>query len=123
MKINTIVCRYILKEMIPPFLISLAFLTFVFLMIGILDITNLIVNYSANIGSILLLLIYSMPFFLEFIIPMSIMMAVLLSFLRLSADNEIVALTAGGRSVYGLLPPVLVFCLAGCILTGLTLRL
>lgn len=120
MRINTIVCRYIFKEMISPFLISLAFLMFVFLMIGILDITNLIVNYGASLGSILLLLIYSMPFFLEFIIPMSVMMAVLLSFLRLSSDNEIVALTAGGRSVYGLLPPVLILCLVGCVLTGLT---
>ena len=119
MRINTIVCRYLFKEMIPPFLISLAFLTFVFLMIGILDITHLIVNYSASLWSVLLLLIYSMPFFLEFIIPMSVMMAVLLSFLRLSSDNEIVALTAGGRSVYDLLPPVLVFCLVGCVLTGL----
>lgn len=119
MKINGIVHRYVFKEMIPPFLINLAFLTFVFLMTMILDITDLIVRYNVDVSSILLLLIYSMPFFLEFIIPMSVMMAVLLSFLRLSSDNEIVALEAGGVSIYGLLPPVFVFCLIGFVLTGL----
>jgi len=116
---NSIVHRYIFREMIPPFLISLAFLTFVFLMVGILDITHLIVNYGAGLFAVLLLLIYSMPFFLQFTIPMSIMMAVLLSFLRLSTDNEIIALTAGGRGIHGLLPPVFVFCGLGCLATGL----
>ncbi|MEE8397551.1 MAG: LPS export ABC transporter permease LptF [Desulfobacterales bacterium] len=119
MKINGIVHRYVFKEMIPPFVINLAFLTFVFLMTMILDITDLIVRYSVDLSSILLLLIYAMPFFLEFIIPMSVMMAVLLSFLRLSSDNEIMAFKAGGISIYGLLPPVFVFCLIGFLLTGL----
>jgi len=119
MRINTIVNRYIFKEMIPPFVISLAILTFAFLMVQILDITNLIVNHRFSFGSILLYLIYQIPFFLEFTIPMSVMLAVLLSFLRLSSDNEIAALKAGGRSVYGLLPPVVTFCFLGFVLTGL----
>ncbi len=118
MKVNSIINRYLLKEMIPPFAINLLFFTFVFLMTQILDITNLIVNYNIDLFSVLLLLVYSMPFFLEFIIPMSIMMAVLLSFLRLSSDKEILALKAGGVSIYGLLPPVLIFCLIGSIFTG-----
>jgi len=64
------------------------------------------------------MLMYSMPFFLQFIIPMSVMMSVLLTFLRLSNDNEIVALKSGGISLYGLLPPVLAFCLMGHLMTS-----
>jgi lipopolysaccharide export system permease protein len=45
------------------------------------------------------------------------MLAVLLTFLRLSGDNEIVAIKTGGMSIYGLLPPVVLFCLIGCLLT------
>jgi lipopolysaccharide export system permease protein len=45
------------------------------------------------------------------------MMAVLLTFLRLSADNEIIALKTGGLTIYRLLVPVLLFCLVGCLLT------
>jgi len=118
MKTNTIITRYVFKEMIPPFIISLMFFIFVFLMATILEITKLIVNDRVDLKSILLLLIYSMPFFLEFIIPMSVMMAVLLSFLRLSSDNEILALKSSGTSIYALLPPVFLFCLIGSILTA-----
>lgn len=104
--------------MIPPFVINLLFFNFIFLLTKILDITNMIVNYRISLFDVMLLLIYSMPHFLEFVIPMSVMTTVLLTFFRLSSDNEIVALKAGGMSIYNLLPPVLLFCLIGCILTG-----
>ncbi|HSQ86349.1 MAG TPA: LptF/LptG family permease, partial [Desulfobacterales bacterium] len=117
MKINSIINRYLLKEMMLPFVINLVFFTFVFLMTKILDITNLIVNYKMSLVSVLLLLFYSLPFFLSFVIPMSVMMAVLLTFIRLSNDKEIVALKAGGVSVYGLIPAVLVFCAMGMVLS------
>ncbi len=116
--INSIINRYLFKEMIPPFVINVMFFTFVFLLTKILDIINLIVNYKIGLSAVFLMLIYSVPHFLEFVIPISIMMSVLLTFLRLSADNEIVALKAGGVGIYGLLPPVFLFCLMGCLLTG-----
>ncbi|MFH1102353.1 MAG: LPS export ABC transporter permease LptF [Pseudomonadota bacterium] len=116
--VNTIVNRYLFKTMLPPFAINLSFLTFVFLMTQILEITNFIVNYKVSIKTVLRMIVYTMPFFLEFIVPMSVMMAVLLTFLRLSGDNEIVALKAGGISIYGLLTPVILFCLMGSLLTA-----
>ncbi len=118
MKINTILNRYLFKEMLLPFSINLLFFTFIFFMRTILDITNLIVNYKMSVWLVLLMLIYSMPFFFQYVIPMSVMMAVLLTFLRLSNDNEIIALKAGGVSIYRFLPPVFLFCLMGCLLTG-----
>jgi len=118
MPLNTIVNRYIFKEIIPPFVINLVFLTFIFLMTRILDITNLVVNHRISLWKIILMLIYTMPFFLEFVIPMSIMMAILLTFLQLSGDNEIVALKASGMSIYRMLPPVIFFCVLGWLLTS-----
>jgi len=118
MRANKIIYRYIFWELIPPFLVNVVFFTFIFLMTKILEITNLIVNYRISLSVVLQMLMYSMPFFLQFIIPMSVMMSVLLTFLRLSNDNEIVALKSGGVSIYGLLPPVLVFCLMGHLLTS-----
>lgn len=119
MKINSIVNRYIFKEMLLPFAINMVFFTFIFLMTRILDITKLIVNYKVSMFSVFLILIYSVPFFLSFVIPMSIMIAVLLTFLRMSGDNELIALKTGGISVYGLIPPVLVFSIMGVLLTYL----
>jgi len=117
MKINSIINRYVFKEFIPPFLICIIFFTFLFLMAKILLITNLVVNYNISLSKVILLLIYFVPYFLVFVVPMSVMMAVLLTFLRLSSDNEIIALKTGGISIYGLLPPVLIFCLTGYIVT------
>ena len=118
MKVNSIVSRYIFREMIPPFLINLILFTFIFLMAKILDITDLMVNHGVGVSSVLIMLVYFIPSFLVFVVPMSIMIGVLLAFLRLSNDNETVALKAGGFSIYRLLPPVFVFCLIGCLVTA-----
>ncbi|MGB9499929.1 MAG: LPS export ABC transporter permease LptF [Dissulfuribacterales bacterium] len=118
MKLNSIIDRYIFKELIPPFTMNLVFFIFIFFMQQILEITNMIVNYQVSILAFFLMLIYSMPYFLVFIIPMSVMMSVLLTFLRLSADNEVVALKASGISIYRLLPPVLTFSLMCALITG-----
>ncbi len=118
MKFNAVIYKYLFKEMVPPFFINVMFFTFVFLLTQILDITNMIVNYKIAVSAVLLMILYSMPYFLVFVIPISVMMTTLLTFLRMSGDNEIVALKAGGISLYELLPPVLLFCLIGCVLTA-----
>lgn len=110
--------RYIFSEMIPPFVMNLLFFIFVFLMRQILDITNLIVNYQMGISVFFLMLLFSLPYFFVYIIPMSVMMAVLLAFLRMSNDNEIIALKAGGISAYRFMLPVLVFGLICALFTG-----
>ncbi len=120
MKINTIINRYIFREMLSPFVINTLFFTFVFLMAEMLKITDLVVNYGVGLITVIMMLFYSTPFFLVFVIPMSVMMAVLLTFLRMSADNEIMALKTGGLNPYRLLPSVVLFCLIGC---GLTLTM
>ena len=100
MKINSIVNRYILKEMFPPFIICLGFLSFVFLLAQILEITNMVVNYNASLLSVFLLILYYTPEFLQYTIPMSVMMAVLLTFLKMASDNEIIAIKAGGGNIW-----------------------
>jgi lipopolysaccharide export system permease protein len=110
MKFSTIISRYVFKELFAPFAVSLFFLSFIFLMTRIPEFTNMIVNHNAGIASLFLLLLYSFPRFLEFILPMSVMISVLLTFMRMAGDNEIIALKGGGISLYRLLPPVLLFC-------------
>jgi len=118
MKINTIINRYLFLEFIPPFVISIVFFTFVFLMVKILDIINLVINYHVGLSTVFLTILYTVPYFLKYVIPMSVMMAILLTFLRLTNDNEIIAIRAGGISFYELMPPVVIFCLIGSIFTG-----
>ncbi|MCG8530415.1 MAG: LPS export ABC transporter permease LptF [Desulfovibrionales bacterium] len=108
--------QYILKELLVPFFISLFFLTFVFLMTRIPEITKMVVNYHAGMSTIFMLVIYTLPRFLEFTIPMSVMISVLLTFMRMSGENEIIALKGAGTSLYKLLPPVVIFCVMGTLM-------
>ncbi len=100
--------RYVFKEFFPPFAISLFFLTFVFLMTRIPEIMNLLVNYNADLGAVVMMIVFTLPRFLEFTIPMSVMVAILLTFIRMSVENEMTAMKGAGLSLYRLLPPVLV---------------
>ncbi len=118
MKTSPLIHRYLFTELVPPFAINLAFFTFIFLTSRILDITNLVVNHGVGLLQVLLVIVYTIPYFMVFVIPMAVMMAVLLTFLRFSGDNEIMALKAGGVNVTALLPPVVVFCLLGGLLTA-----
>jgi len=88
---------------------SLAFFMFVFLMRQVLEMTDLIVNYRVGFSPFLLMIVYSLPYFLVFIIPMSVMLGVLFTFLNMSDSNEITALKAGGVSPWSLLWPVMTF--------------
>ncbi|HCY86037.1 MAG TPA: LPS export ABC transporter permease LptF [Desulfobacteraceae bacterium] len=108
---------YIFFELVPPFIISLFFLTFVFLMTRIPEITNMVVNYDTSIWDILMLIGFTLPRFMEFTLPMSAMISILLTFMRMAGENEIVALKGAGTSLYKLLPPVLVFSTAATLLT------
>ena len=113
-----IINRYIFANLFPPFLINLGFFTFIFLMTRILEISDMVVNYRVSLLVVGKIFLYTTPFFFQFVVPMSVMMAVLLTFLRMSSDNEIIALKAGGVSVLSLLPPVAAFSLVGTLITG-----
>ena len=117
MKLNSIINRYIFKDFIPHFVINIVFLVFVFLMARILKIVNMVINYDVGLWHIFQVIIYLIPWMLVFIFPISTMLSILLTFIRMSGDNEVIALRAGGRSVYSLLVPVFCFCI---ITAGLT---
>ena len=117
MKITSTINRYILKEFLAPFAVNVLFFTFIFLMAELIEITNWIVNYNINLVTILWMIFYQMPFLLIFVMPISVMITVLLTFLRLSNENEILAIKTGGISIYALLAPVVAFCFIGFVLT------
>ena len=103
--------------MLTPFSISVLFFAIVFIMMEMLKIANWVVNYNINLWVVILMIAYACPYLLVFVLPMSTMMAILLTFLRLSSDNELIALKSGGVSIYRLLPPVLLFSFFGFLLT------
>ena len=117
MKLTFLINRYIFKEFISPFSVNVIFFTFIFLMAELIEITHWIVNYNIGLPIVLRMILYQTPYFLIFVIPISIMITVLLTFLRLSSENEILAIKSGGISIYNLIAPVFAFCFIGFVLT------
>jgi lipopolysaccharide export system permease protein len=99
--------RYVIRETLPPFFLSLLIFTFILEIPPIMrDLEQLVakgVSWGAA-GQILLTLI---PQALGLTIPMSLLTGLLIGLGRLSADREAVALLACGVSPYRLLRPVL----------------
>ncbi len=102
-----ILYRYLAKEILAPFLLGLVVFTSTLLMGRMLKLAEMVVSNGVPLTDILLLIFYLLPYFAIITIPMSLLLAVMLAFSRLSSDSEIVALKASGISIYRLLPPIL----------------
>lgn len=103
---------YILKENFKPFIISLMVTTFVMLLDKIIDLLNLIIEKHLDIFTIVSIFGLSLPFILALTIPMAILLASIMSFGRLSVDNELVAFKSCGINIYTLLKPTVIAALA-----------
>lgn len=109
--------RYILRELLVPFLLGLAIFTSVLLIARILKLVELVVNRGVPILQILKLFSYILPAFLELTVPMALLLAVLVAFGRLSSDSEITALRAAGIGLFRIIRPVALFASLVALLT------
>ena len=105
--------RYIFNEMWPTFLASLLIFTLVMVATKMLSITEWVINQGVHPVQVLKLIFYLLPNIALFALPAASLMAVLIAFLRLSGDNEIMALKTSGISLYQMLPPAIILCLIG----------
>ena len=112
--------RYILKEIAVPFCMILFVLTFVLLMGKILQLMDLMINKGVRFTDIAQLMLFLMPSFLMFTIPISLLIAILIGMGRLSGDNEITILKMSGVSLYQLSFPVAFAALVAFIMTAAT---
>ena len=85
---NHLINRYILREIAVPFCMILFVLTFVLLMGKILQVMDLMINKGIRFTDIARLMLFLMPSFLMFTIPISLLIAILIGLGRLSGDNE-----------------------------------
>jgi len=110
--------RYIFREMVTPFILGLVMFTFVLILNRIFKLTDLIVTKGVSVWVILKLFTYILPSMLTLTIPMSLLLAALVAFSRLSTDSEIIAMKANGFSLYRLVVPVVAFSLITLTVTS-----
>ena len=68
-----------------------------------LQLRDIFLGLEFSFADIALLFLYMAPMFMIMILPISCMLSVFLTFLRMSADRELIALKAGGVSIYQML--------------------
>ena len=101
--------QYLFKEICTVFLVSLFVFVFVIMAAEMMKIMEMVINQGLQIPQVLVIIISMLPQIINFSLPATCLMCVLLTFLRLSADNEVIALNSSGISLYQMLPSVLVF--------------
>jgi len=103
--VTRVLSRYVLKELALPFLASLAVLTFILIMNHLLKVFDLLLGRGVPLWAVIRLLFLMLPFTFALTVPMSALVATLMAFGRLSADNETIAVRTSGISLGRLLLP------------------
>jgi len=109
--------KYIVNEIWPTFFASLSVSVFIIVATRMLSIMELIVNRGVHAGHVGRMLVYLIPDIVMFALPAVSLMAIVVAFLRLSADSEIISLKSCGISLYQMLPPVMVLSFLALLIT------
>ena len=102
---------YVLREHLGPFFVTLGGLTAALLVGNIVKFADLIISKGVSLFDILRLLIYLIPYMLNFTIPMACLIAMIMAFGRLSSDYELIAMRASGIAPSRLVLPALTLAL------------
>jgi LPS export ABC transporter permease LptF/LPS export ABC transporter permease LptG len=102
----SIIDRYVIRQVLTPFLLGLLVFTFLLIIPVMMDYAEPLVAKGVSTDIVVALMIRLIPQALALTLPMSLLLALLVAFGRLSADREFVAMQACGVSLLRLLRPV-----------------
>jgi lipopolysaccharide export system permease protein len=109
--------RYILGQLIGPFLFGVGVFSSVALSIGVVfDLVRKVSEAGLPMAIAAEVFLLKMPFFVVLAFPMSILLATLMAYSRLSGDSELTALRSCGISAYRFVIPAIVLSV---MVTGL----
>lgn len=101
--------RYIVMELLPPFLFGVGAFSSVGVAIGsMFDLVRKVTESGLPMTIAMKILLLKMPYFIVLAFPMSMLLSSLLTYSRLSSDSELIALRSCGISIYRLITPALV---------------
>ncbi|HNV23810.1 MAG TPA: LptF/LptG family permease, partial [Candidatus Omnitrophota bacterium] len=103
-----IIRSYILKECVIPFFMALMVLTSVFLLGNLIQLANLVINKGVGLSTVGNIFILLIPVLLEYTLPIACLISVILTFSRMSSNNEILALRTSGIHLSKLLLPLII---------------
>lgn len=109
--------RYITTELLGPFLFGVGAFSSVGVAVGtVLDLVRKVTDAGLPLEIAVQVMLLKMPEFISYAFPMSVLLAALMTYSRLSSDSELIAMRSVGVSIYRLVMPGIVLSLAvtGC---------
>jgi|AntRauTorcE11897_2_1112592.scaffolds.fasta_scaffold01032_11 lipopolysaccharide export system permease protein len=117
-----IITRYIFKNLLGVTVFVALILTLLIMLTQSLRFLELIVETGAPTGSFFYLVSLAVPRFLEIVLPLSIVTAILFIYNKMMMDNELIVLRACGFNQTALMRPALALAAVGfCLLLFLSL--
>ncbi|MCH6560101.1 LptF/LptG family permease [candidate division KSB1 bacterium] len=103
--------KYLVKEHIGPFSFALLVINSIFILNLIFRELGKFMSKGLSLGTILEFIFLNLAWMIALSVPCAVLTATIMVFGRLSAENEITAIKAGGISLYQILPATLVVSL------------
>lgn len=100
--------RYILTQQIPPFGFGLAVVIFILILDFLYKNLDMLLGKGIPLSVSFQLILLSIGWMIVLAIPMAVLIAVLISFMRLASDREIVAMRSAGLNLLRIARPVLI---------------
>jgi lipopolysaccharide export system permease protein len=95
--------RYLAREVLLPLAAGLLFLTQLLLATQLLSQANILFGAGVSMLDVGQVILYLLPYFVGFVLPIAFLLGVVLGVSRLAADREVVAMSAAGLSPLRLL--------------------
>lgn len=104
--------RYIILELLPPFLFGVGAFTSLGVSIGALfELIRKVSEYGLPFGTATQVLLLTLPQFISYSFPMAVLLAALITYSRFSSDSELVALKGCGIKVSRVIVPAILLSL------------
>ncbi len=101
--------RYIYRELIFPFLFSISVVTFILLVNYLIKAVDRLLGKGLSFSIIIEFIYLNLAWIVAMSIPMSVLVACIMAYGRMSEDNEITALRSSGISFISILSPGIMF--------------
>ncbi|MDR2351269.1 MAG: LptF/LptG family permease [Endomicrobium sp.] len=103
---------YIIKEFLHSFFFGVVVFSFLLILNFVFELMDLLIEKGATVWVVAKMFTFYLPNILTLSIPMAVLFGALLSYGRLSSDNEVTAMKAAGINYKTLTIPIIIFVLS-----------
>ncbi|MDQ1354726.1 MAG: LptF/LptG family permease [Acidobacteriota bacterium] len=107
-RVLNILDLYVVRRLLTTFVFIFVSMTLVFYIVTIMELVDNVIENQVAFYYLLQYIYYYTPEIIKFVLPVSVLTAVLLTFSMMSKNNEIVAVQVSGISLYRLAFPAIV---------------